>query len=30
MQEIEDMWLRSLGLGYPVEEEMATHSRMLA
>ena len=30
MQETEEMWVRSLGWGDPLEEEMATHSSILA
>ena len=30
MQEIQEMWVRSLGREDPLEEEMATHSRILA
>ena len=29
MQEIQDMWIRSLGREDPVEEEMAIHSSIL-
>ena len=30
MQEPQEMWVRSLGQEYPLEEGMATHSRILA
>ena len=30
MQERQEMWLQSLGLEDPLEEEMATHSNILA
>ena len=30
MQETEEMWVRSLGWGDPLEEEMAPHSSILA
>ena len=30
MQEIEEMWVLSLGWEDPLEEEMATHSSILA
>ena len=30
VQEMQEMWVRSLGLGDPLEEEMATHSSILA
>ena len=30
MQEMQDMWVRSLGWEDPLEEEMATHSHLLA
>ena len=30
MQEMQEMWVRSLGRGDPLEEEMATHSSILA
>ena len=29
MQEIQEMWVRSLGQEDPLEEEMATHSSIL-
>ena len=30
MQETQEMWIRSIGQEYPPEEEMATHSSILA
>ena len=30
MQETQEMWVRSLGRGHPLEEGMATHSSILA
>ena len=30
MQETQEMWVRSLGQQNPLEEEMATHSSILA
>ena len=30
MQETQEMWVRSLGPGDPLEKEMATHSSILA
>ena len=30
MQETQDMWVQSLGREDPLEEEMATHSSILA
>ena len=30
MQETQEMWVRSLGWKYPLEEAMATHSSILA
>ena len=30
MQETQEIWVRSLGQGDPLEEEMATHSSILA
>ena len=30
MQEVEEMWVRSLGREDPLEEEMSTHSSILA
>ena len=30
VQEMQEMWVQSLGLGDPLEEEMATHSSILA
>ena len=30
MQEMQEMWVQSLGWGDPLEEEMATHSNILA
>ena len=30
MQEMQEMWVRSLGLEDPLEKEMATHSSILA
>ena len=30
MQETQEMWVRSLGWKDPLEEEMATHSNILA
>ena len=30
MQETQEMWAWSLGLEYPLEEEMATHSSIVA
>ena len=30
MSETQEMWVRSLGWKDPLEEEMATHSRILA
>ena len=30
MQEMQEMWVRSLGREDPLEEEMATHSSILA
>ena len=30
MQEMQETWVRSLGLEDPLEEEMATHSSILA
>ena len=30
MQEMQDMWVQSLGLEDPLEEEMETHSSILA
>ena len=30
MQELQETWVRSLGQGDPLEEEMATHSNILA
>ena len=30
MQETQEVWVPSLGQEYPLEEEMATHSSMLA
>ena len=30
MQEMQEMWVRSLGWEDPLEEEMATHSSILA
>ena len=30
MQETQEMWVRSLGQGYPLEEEIATYSSILA
>ena len=30
MQEMQEMWVQSLGWGGPLEEEMATHSNILA
>ena len=29
MQELQETWVRSLGQGDPLEEEMATHSSIL-
>ena len=29
MEEMQEMWVRFLGLKYPLEEEMATHSSIL-
>ena len=30
MQETQDMWVRSLGREHPLEEQMATHTSILA
>ena len=30
MQEMQETWVQSLGQEYPLEEEMATHSSILA
>ena len=30
MQEMQEMWVQSLGQEHPMEEEMATHSSILA
>ena len=30
MQEMQEAWVESLGWEYPLEEEMATHSSILA
>jgi len=30
MQEMQETWIQSLGQGDPLEEEMATHSNLLA
>ena len=30
MQELQEAWVRSLGQEYPLEEEIATHSSILA
>ena len=30
MQEVQEMWVQSLGWEHPLEEEMATHSGILA
>ena len=30
MQETQEMWVRTLGQGHPLEEKMATHSSILA
>ena len=30
MQEMQETWIQSLGQGDPLEEEMATHSSLLA
>ena len=30
MQEMQEMWVRSLGWEYPLEQEMATHSSIFA